>query len=52
MSKTDKISMFQSSGTSGEGVRCESLQQVQLDATGGTELGRNRKQEGQIAATR
>lgn len=32
---------------SGEGVRCESLQQTQREGTAGTELDRNRKQEGQ-----
>lgn len=43
--------MFQSSGISGEGVRCESLQQTQWEATRGTKLGRNRKQEGQTGNT-
>lgn len=31
---------------SGEGIRRESLQQTQREGTAGTELGRNRKQEG------
>lgn len=40
----DTMSMFQSSSISAEGGRCQNLQQMQREATGGTKLGRNRRQ--------